>query len=104
MPPSDENVESLHHEVESVLHRLEGAVAELDHRKGWRNVLTTVRRGPWILAGAGVLVAGLLLRRKGEKVREKTTRSPGRTVVAGGIALLSLMAKRWAKRLWAGPG
>lgn len=100
MPPSDENVESLHNEVESVLHRLEGAVAELDSRKGWRNVLTTVRRGPWILAGVGVLVAGLLLRRKGQKQLREAPKSPSRAIMAGGIALLSLMAKRWAKRLW----
>ncbi len=94
-------MESLHNEVESVLHKLEGAVAELDSRKTWRNILTTARRGPWILAGVGVLVAGLLLRRKGEKMREKS-KSPGRAVVAGGIGILGLLAKRWAKRLWAG--
>ena len=94
-------MESLHNEVESVLHKLEDAVAELDSRKTWRNILSTARRGPWILAGVGVLVAGLLLRRKGQKVREQS-KSPGRAMAAGGIALLGLMAKRWAKRLWAG--
>jgi hypothetical protein len=94
-------VETLHEEVESVLHKLEGAVAELDKRKAWRNILATTRRGPWILGGAALLVVSLLLRRKGEEVKRKSA-SPGRAIVAGGIGLVAMLAKRWARRLWAG--
>lgn len=99
--PSDDDVEHLHDEVETVLHKLEGAIAELDERKTLPKVLATVRRGPWLLAGAGLLVAGLLLRRKGEKVRKKAPGSAGRAVAAGSFGLLALLAKRWAKRIWA---
>jgi hypothetical protein len=94
-------VETLHEQVETVLHKLEGAVAELDKRKAWRNILATTRRGPWILGGAAVLVVALVLRRKGEEVKRKSG-SPGRAIVAGGLGLMAMLAKRWAKRLWSG--
>jgi hypothetical protein len=96
-------VERLHDEVETVLHKVEASVAELDGRRTWPKILVTMRRGPWILAGAGVLVAGWFLRRKAQE-KQQGPRSAGRAVAAGGIALVGLLAKRWAKRLWAGPG
>lgn len=92
----------LHEEVESALRKLDGTVAELDRRQTWRNILATMRRGPWILGGVGLLVAGLLLRRKGREIRQSAPSSTGRAVAAGSIGLLALLAKRWAKRLWAG--
>jgi hypothetical protein len=100
---SEENVEHLRDEVESVLHKLESSVAALDERKSWRKMLGSVRRGPLILAGAGVVVMGLLLRRKGKGEGEGQPRkSAGRALAAGSFALVGLLAKRWAKRLWAG--